>query len=169
MSEQARDGWFVRAAARIGDLESPFYEEEHQRDVWNEASAIGLQALTWLLPAAAAVSIWVGGAAAFPYTLVMLLAPAVVAWVVILYAWARGVSIVSARGFDPLNWRVWASGVIFVAYGAGLLRAAGDGVFSRPEVWGAIFGALVGAVAVVVAVAVSRRRERRLSAGGRNS
>ena len=31
-------GWFVRAAAAIGDLSNPFYGEERQRDVWNEAS-----------------------------------------------------------------------------------------------------------------------------------
>jgi hypothetical protein len=37
--------WFVRVAAVIGDLSNPFYGEERQRDVWNEASAVALQVL----------------------------------------------------------------------------------------------------------------------------
>jgi hypothetical protein len=28
-----RDGWFVKAAATMGDLGNPFYREERQRDV----------------------------------------------------------------------------------------------------------------------------------------
>ena len=32
--------WFIRTAAVIGDLSNPFYGEERQRDVWNEASAV---------------------------------------------------------------------------------------------------------------------------------
>ena len=38
---------FVRAARFVGDLGNPFYEEERQRDVWNEACAFGLQLLLW--------------------------------------------------------------------------------------------------------------------------
>ncbi len=37
--------WIVRSAELIGDLGNPFYAEERQRDVWNEASAVGLQLL----------------------------------------------------------------------------------------------------------------------------
>src|SRR5690242_18627048 len=33
---------FVRWAGVVGDLGSPFLAEERQRDVWNEASAVGL-------------------------------------------------------------------------------------------------------------------------------
>ncbi len=30
---------FVRAAAAVGDLGNPFYDEERQREVWNEAAS----------------------------------------------------------------------------------------------------------------------------------
>ena len=74
MTHQTRAGggpsgpreWFLRTAERIGDLGSPFYREERQRDVWNEASAVGFQVLLWLLPLAAVASVWMGGAGAVP-------------------------------------------------------------------------------------------------------
>jgi hypothetical protein len=42
-----RDSVFVRLAAGVGDLGNPFYREERQRDVWNEASAVGMQLTLW--------------------------------------------------------------------------------------------------------------------------
>lgn len=59
--ETERDGWFVRAAAAVGDLGNPFYREERRRDVWNEASAVGFQLMLWLGLAAAAAMIWIAG------------------------------------------------------------------------------------------------------------
>ena len=37
----------IRVAQFIGDFGNPFYDEERQRDVWNEACAFGLQLLLW--------------------------------------------------------------------------------------------------------------------------
>ncbi len=59
-------GWFVRAAAVIGDLSNPFYREERQRDVWNEASAVALQVLLWLSWLAATAAVWIMGAPRCP-------------------------------------------------------------------------------------------------------
>ncbi|MDQ3276230.1 MAG: hypothetical protein M3Q39_14700 [Actinomycetota bacterium] len=56
----------MRAAAGIGDFGNPFYAEERQRDVWNEASAFGLQLLLWLSMLTATISVWVFGAPAVP-------------------------------------------------------------------------------------------------------
>ena len=64
-----RDGWFMRAAGVVGDLDHPFYEEERQRDVWNEACAVGLQVALWLGLALAAAMVWLGGSTALPYAL----------------------------------------------------------------------------------------------------
>lgn len=70
---EAGDSRFLRAAAVVGDLGSPFYEEERDRDVWNEASAIGFQALLWGLPLAVTAALWIGGASALvPSGLVLL-------------------------------------------------------------------------------------------------
>jgi hypothetical protein len=62
-----RDGWFVKAAATIGDLDNPFYRKERQRVVWNEASAVGLQLMLWLGLGTAAAMVWLDGTPALPY------------------------------------------------------------------------------------------------------
>lgn len=170
MSEQVRDGWFVRAAARVGDLGSPFYDEEHQRDVWNEASAIGFQLLLWLLPVGATVSVWVGGAPAVPYALLMFLAPGAASWVVVGYAKAHGVYDEETRGIALLRWRVVAWVVLAVAFCAGVLRVQDSGGgFTGGMAKGLAIGAVLGVVAVAVSVLRGRRREQRLSAGAKSS
>ncbi len=170
MSEQVRDGWFVRSAARVGDLGSPFYDEEHQRDVWNEASAIGFQLLVWLLPALAVVSVWVGGAPAVPYALLLFIAPGAASWVVLGYARARGILTEDTRGVKPLRGRVIAWVALGVAFCAGVVRAQGsaDG-FSGGMATGSAVGAALAVVALAVSALVGRRRARRVSAGGRSS
>ncbi|TNM62439.1 DUF2029 domain-containing protein [Streptomyces sp. NP160] len=170
MSEQVRDGWFVRAAARVGDLGSPFYDEEHQRDVWNEASAIGFQLLLWLLPLTAVVSVWVGGATAVPYALLMFVAPGAASWVVFGYARAHGVLGEDTRGVKPLRWRVLAWLALGIALCAGVVRAQGGGDgFAGGMATGFVVGGVLAAVAIAVSGLVGRRRAQRLSAGGRSS
>lgn len=86
-----QDGWFVRAAGAVGDLGNPFYREERQRDVWNEASAVGLQVALWLGLAAAAAMVWIGGVAALPYAYALVVVTGAAGWITILYARALGV------------------------------------------------------------------------------
>jgi len=152
-----REGWFVRTAGRIGDLGSPFYDEERQRDVWNEASAVGFQLVLWLLPAAATLSVWVGGATAIPYALVMFLASGLASWVVTAFAQARGINMRAAEGITLLRWRLLAYLVLLVAFCAGLLRATPESSFGRGASWGLLAGAVIG----IAAVAWSQRRPRR--------
>ncbi len=45
---------FMKAARTIGDLDDEFYHDERQRDVWNEASAVGFQLAQWAALAGAA-------------------------------------------------------------------------------------------------------------------
>ena len=156
---EVRAGWFVRAAGRIGDLGSPFYDEEHQRDVWNEASAVGFQLLLWLLPVAAVVSVWVGGTTALPYALVMFLASGLASWVVIGFTQARGVDLGAARGITVLRWRVLAYLVLLGAFCAGVVRAAPADSFAR----GMSEGLLAGAVIGLATVAWSQHRARGVS------
>jgi hypothetical protein len=150
-------GWFVRTAGQIGDLGSPFYDEEHQRDVWNEASAIGFQLLLWLLPVAAVISVWVGGATAIPYALVMFLASGLTSWVVMAYAHARGVDMGAAEGVTLLRWRLLAYLVLLGAFCVGVVRATPESSFGRGASWGLLAGAVIGIAAVVW----SQRRARR--------
>ena len=150
-------GWFVRTAGRIGDLGSPFYDEEHQRDVWNEASAVGFQLLLWLLPVAAVISVWVGGATAIPYALVMFFASGLTSWVVIAFARARGVDMGSAEGVTLLRWRLLTYLVLLGAFCTGVVRATPESSFGRGASWGLLVGAVLGIAAVVW----SQRRSRR--------
>lgn len=153
------EGWFVRTAGRIGDLGSPFYDEEHQRDVWNEASAVGFQLLLWLLPVAAVIAVWAGGALAVPYALVMFLAPGLASWVVIAFARARGVDMGAAEGITVLRWRLLAHLVLLGVFCAGVVRATPESSFGRGASWGLLVGAVLG----IVAVAWSQQRARRVA------
>ena len=68
----ARRDWFVRLAGVVGDFGNPFYGEERQRDVWNEASAFGLQLVLWLGLLTSTALVWVGGSDTVPYAVGLL-------------------------------------------------------------------------------------------------
>src|SRR5919112_6877143 len=88
---QTRPDPFVRVAQFVGDFGNPFYAEERQRDVWNEACAFGLQLLLWLTLGAAVVVVWVVGAPAVPYAQGALVLLGTVSLLTIAYAHRRGV------------------------------------------------------------------------------
>jgi len=146
-------GWLMRSAEFIGDFANPFYREERQRDVWNEASAVGLQLMIWLNLVAATVTIWVGGRAALPYTLTLVALLGVASWVTVLYAARLGV-----RADQPQRLkrgRMVPYVLLAVVLVAGILRATEDG--SSPST---VLGALVGAGLVGLAVVLAKRRGR---------
>jgi hypothetical protein len=152
---------FVRAAAVIGDLSNPFYREERQRDVWNEASAVAFQVLIWLHLAAATAVVWFVGADAMPYVYALIAMIGVASWIAILYAASLGVRVDSrarmARG------RLVPVLVLAVLLVIGMVRAQVD----RPSFddWSTIAGAVTGAAAVLVLfAAVSWYTKRRLRA-----
>ena len=111
------DGWFVRAAGAVGDLGNPFYREERQRDVWNEASAVGLQVALWLGLAAAAAMVWIGGAAALPYAYAFVVVLGAAGWITILYARALGVEVGSPQRVTRLRFLPLAAVVVVLAIG----------------------------------------------------
>jgi protein-S-isoprenylcysteine O-methyltransferase Ste14 len=151
---------FVRAAAAIGDLSNPFYREERQRDVWNEASAVAFQVLIWLHLAAATAVVWFVGADAMPYVYALIAMIGLASWIAILYAASLGVRVDSrtrmARG------RLIPVLVLVVLLVVGMIRAQVD----RPgfDDWSTIAGAVTGAAAVLVLFAAgswyARRRTR---------
>lgn len=52
---------FITAMRVVGDLDDEFYRDENQRDVWNEASAVGYQLFLWVGLVAAAILPWAAG------------------------------------------------------------------------------------------------------------
>ena len=148
----------MRVASGIADLGSPFYEEERQRDVWNEASAVGFQTMLWLAVAAANVMIWVGRTAAMPYALGLLVTVGVGSFVTIAYATRSGVDVEEASQ----RWRP-ATGVflaLFATFVVGMLVSVdwNAGGFAGGMAGGAAVGSALGLVAVGGRMVWRRRR-----------
>lgn len=96
IENQASTG--VDAALRwVGDLDHPFYNDERQRFVWYEASAIGFQLLLVLQYALAAIVMIVGGYDALPFVLPALLPAAFTSIIVAAYASQRGAQYFPGR------------------------------------------------------------------------
>ncbi len=142
---------FVRTAQFVGDFGNPFYAEERQRDVWNEASAFGLQLLVWTALLVGTATVWVVGAASLPYVSVALGLVAVVCGLTVAYAQRLGVVL---TGRDRmLRWPMLPYALLVVALLAGLLRAREEPL-SPSFLAGVATGA---AVAVLAAVRAARR------------
>ena len=153
-----RFGWFVRAAAAIGDLSSPFYREERQRDVWNEAAAVGLQAILLLALTAAAGMVWIGGAPALPFAATVLAVVGTTSLVTLLYALARGVTVDDPAGL--LRLRLVPYAVLFVLFLVGAARVAPADGFLGGSVQGAGAGGAAAALVLVWSGLRARRRQR---------
>ncbi len=148
-------GWFVWAAGLVGDLGNPFYREERQRDVWNEASAVGLQLALWLGLAAATAMVWLGGAAALPYALALVSVLGVASGVAVLHAHQLGVRIDDAG--RVLRWRLLPYAVLLTFFLLGALRAAPSGGFGA----GFARGMALGSAGATLWLAWSSLRDRR--------
>jgi hypothetical protein len=151
--------WFVRAAAVIGDLSNPFYREERQRDVWNEASAVAFQVLIWLHLSAATAVVWIVGADALPYVYTLIAMIGVASWIAILYATSLGVRVDSpqrmARG------RMVPALVLVVLLVVGMVRAQAD----RTDIDASTIAGMITGIAVVLVLFaagtwLARRRSR---------
>jgi hypothetical protein len=153
--------WFVRAATVIGDLSNPFYREERQRDVWNEASAVALQVILWLSLLAATAAVWVVGADALPYVNAMMAIVGIASWIAILYAWSLGVNMETSR----IRWpRMALLIVVVLLLLTGMAHASAVG--SVIDDWSSIAGMVTGIVTVVILFEVTARWARRRTRGG---
>lgn len=154
-----RDGWFVKAAATMGDLGNPFYLEERQRDVWNEASAVGLQLVLWLGLGTAAAMVWLDGTPALPYAFAVFVVLSAAPGVSLLYAHKLGVHADDAG--RVLRLRLVPYVVLLVLFFVGVVRAAPSGVFGAGFTWGAAVGGVVALLSLVRGGLRARRREQR--------
>ena len=152
---------FMRWASVVGDLGSPFYLEERQRDVWNEASAVGLQTMIWLLLAAATAALWIGGQPALPYAAVMSVIGGVGSMVTVAYAQRLGVAAVQpGMGRWLSRRRLALVAVLYVLFLGGLVRATW-GLAPESVRHGFWVGLPLGLVMVVVlGVRALRKAER---------
>ena len=151
-----QDGPFMRLAGGIGDLASPFYREERQRDVWNEASAVGLQVALWLSTAAATAMVWIGGRTALPYALTTFTVTGIASWFALAYATRLGVRADDPRWFQARRLVPYA--VLVLAFLAGVVHAAPTGAFGSGFAVGATGGGAVAVVCAVIGMVRARRR-----------
>ncbi|WP_133116386.1 hypothetical protein [Amycolatopsis antarctica] len=157
--ERGGDGWFVTAAAVAGDLDNPFYREERQRDVWNEAAAIGYQVILFLGLAAAAGMLWIGGEPSMPYAVTLLAVLGIASIISAVYAARLGVDVDESTRMLRLRMVPFLALLILVV--AGLVRVApADGFGS-----GLAQGAVAGAALAVLWLAVKWIRARRRTSG----
>ncbi|MDQ2757709.1 MAG: hypothetical protein M3Y71_14300 [Actinomycetota bacterium] len=150
----ARSRWLT-AAESVGDLGSPFYDDERQRDVWNEASAVGFQTMLWLTAAAAAAMVWIGGETALPYALVVFAIAGVGAVTAVGYARAYRVDV-GTHDRLPLR-RLLPYLALVAVFTAGVLRTTtGDGIGGGLGT-GVGIGVAVGSLAAVGGTLYGRR------------
>ncbi|QBI21056.1 hypothetical protein ER308_16730 [Egibacter rhizosphaerae] len=160
---------FERFAATVGDLDSDFYAEERQRDVWNEASAVGFQVLLWGVPLVATVLLWTVRASALVPVAALLVPWAVAVVTTLTYARRRGVDPrhVESTSAQPLRLSLFALVVAAAASGVTVAAAQFDAPstiesFLRGAAQGGAFG--LGVIALGALVIAFRERRRRTRA-----
>jgi hypothetical protein len=143
MSQSRRDP-IVRIARLVGDFGNPFYEEERQRDVWNEASAFGLQLTIWITLGASAFVIWRVGAPAAAYIKGALGLLGIVCLLTVAYAHRLGVRVTEPRRLLRLRLLPYAALVAILL--AGLARTSNT---SPGFLVGAAIGGLIALLALL--------------------
>ena len=157
-----------RALRWIGDLDHPFYNDERQRFVWYEASAIAFQLFLLSNMALVGAMLWIGSAGALRYALPLFLLNGLIAIVAIGYA-KRNCAEYEPQKSDLTNLRGALVIVLASFLGAGLGRALldllDDGPASLGETAGFAAGFLLMAL-IGVAVALKSGKRQALDEPG---
>ncbi|MGA9873428.1 MAG: hypothetical protein WBQ44_20100 [Rhodococcus sp. (in: high G+C Gram-positive bacteria)] len=152
---------FTKTMRFVGDLDDEFYDDELQRDVWNEASAVGFQLFIWISLVAAAGLPWVGGVAGSWTAVGVLIVYLTVASAVLAYTKARGLDMHTSQKLTRP--RIYAATVLPILGGIGavvtLLAHYGGGTTQYIALGGAC-GACIGAGAGVYGIVRKKRLDR---------
>ena len=154
---------FDRLATVVGHLDHPLYDDEHQRDVWNEASAVGYQACTWGIFVFLAVAPWLGGPDASPYIVTVAAILGVAGVLAMAHAQRRGVGPWKVPGTGWARYAV--AGVLLVVMILGIAAQSRLGI-DVPTVAGALVGGVVGGGAAVLLMVATMRVARRRAPRG---
>ena len=153
---------FGRAARVVGDLDHPFYAEERQREVWNEASAVGMQSMLWGSLGLTCAMTWIGGAELVPWALALMAVVGLSAGFMITYARRQGVNgdedVRMARPRTFLALALYA-----VAITGAVVRGGGDdgtGWTDPATIAGLVTGLVAGGIVAGVALFVGKRFSR---------
>ncbi|HST82872.1 MAG TPA: hypothetical protein VLL08_14150 [Kineosporiaceae bacterium] len=147
------DDTFTRATSTVADFDSPFYAEERQRDVWNEASAVGFQSMLWGGLGLACAMTWIGGEPQVGWAMGLLALIAAASWLTVIHANRLGVT---GRENVRLNRpRTYLFAALYLSTLVGMV------VRSDVEVSpSSIAGLVVGVALVLVGIVVAGRRNQ---------
>ena len=139
----------------IGNLDHPFYDEERQRHIWYEASAIAFQGMLLGVLAVAVATVWIGGQEAIIYT-VGFLAVALVNLALFNRHVATQHAVLIPSRSDITRVRTLAPMGLGVAYFAGVAHALSWG-------WWPVVGfVLVLAGFIAATIALTKRAQHRV-------
>ncbi|NIL76371.1 DUF2029 domain-containing protein [Rhodococcus sp. B10] len=148
---------FVRTMRFVGDLDDEFYDDERQRDVWNEASAIGFQLFQWASLIGAAVLPWVSGSTGARVSLGILVTLTVINLLTVAYSAARRVNLYTAAKVNRVRGLVVAALLAF-GYVSALVKLQPE-TFSDASSWaGGVVGAVAGGGLVGIVIWRMKRR-----------
>ncbi|MBM7416294.1 MULTISPECIES: DUF2029 domain-containing protein [Nocardiaceae] len=153
---------FTTTMRFVGDLDNEFYDDERQRDVWNEAAAVGLQLHAFGGLIAAAVLPWVAGATGAWIALGIIVFGAVVNYAIIGYAKSKNVDLFAESRWFTARGNVTAALMLVALVGIGVTLAPEKYLPSRAgtDTWaGLVVGGVVGGGAVALMIRRSRRRK----------
>lgn len=154
-------GAFDGALRWIGDLDHPFYNDERQRFVWYEASAIGFQLLLMLQAVIAGVTLLIFGNPAWKYVALALAPTVLTTLVIIAYASGRGAPYF-ATSSDLKRGRGVFAAIVGLLWGVGAIRAgaiSGGDDFSWN--FSTIAGFFTGIAFVAVGIYAGTRWQKR--------
>lgn len=160
MSTSISAGPFIKAMRFVGDLDDEFYDDERQRDVWNEASAIGFQLFAWTALISAAILPWVAGRTGAWVGLGILVVSTLINYATAGYSALRGVNLYTASKL--IRVRAIVVGVLLATGYISVLVTLQPSVYSQASSWaGGVVGAILGGGAVGAAIWYMRKRNAR--------
>ncbi|MDJ0395971.1 hypothetical protein QMK17_21865 [Rhodococcus sp. G-MC3] len=155
---------FTNAMRYVGDLDDEFYDDERQRDVWNEASAIGFQIFVWASLIAGAVLPWVAGRTGSWMTVGLLVVYLTGAFSVMAYARSRGVDMYTTQKLGRP--RIYAAAGLYLIGACGAIGTLVVGqIGNRPYfAVSMLAGGVLGLAGAVVGVSRKQRLEHKAKA-----
>ncbi len=151
----ALDDRFERLAEVVADFGSPFYTEERQRDVWNEASALGFQTMLWGTLGLGCAMTWIGGRPVMGWAVALYVVATVAGWLTLGHAGRRGVT--GREGVRLRQPRVYLALVLYLATMVGFVVRSGIDL-TASTVAGAVVGVTLVTVPAAIVTVVRHRR-----------
>ncbi|MGV8977055.1 MAG: hypothetical protein ACOH17_03340 [Cellulomonas sp.] len=164
MSTPTKSSPYMRFASAVADFGDPFYSEERQRDVWNEASAFGFQLLLWGGLVLSAGMLWLGGPEALPYAAALLIVTGFASALTLGYARRLGVDAAARKFRSRSPSRLIVLALVLAVLLGGLARSVAlSNSLANGAATSALGGFAIGVVVALVPLLLMRRAQKRAS------